>query len=420
MDAVAKARVHLAIPESSVFVREREKPTASIVLDLYRGRALGDGQVTAIVNLVASSVTNLPTEGVTVVDGSGELLSGSDSDNPATDGNQLEYVNRVEDSYRERIESILAPVVGRDNMRARVVANLDFSSDEQTQELYAPNGSQENAAIRSEQRSSTRSNGGARIGGVPGALSNQPSPDIASPINNIDDGGGDKNLNMNGRAGLAFGGDDPKGSSVLNSTVNYEVNRTIRHTRENSGRLQRLSAAVVVNYPMQPNADGELQPTPYSEQRMAQITSLVRQAMGFSAARGDSLEVINAPFSDKPDTLVEPTTPWWQDRHLLAMAQSALKYLLLAIVAWVVWRRLVKPLLDQVPRAPVRLADAKAGAIGEDGTASQDGDEAESSVAARRNRRREHDALVDNTREVAKNDPRLVAAIVRSWMHSNG
>lgn len=420
MDTVAKARVHLAIPESSVFVRQREKPTASIVLDLYRGRALGDGQVTAIVNLVASSVTNLPTEGVTVVDGAGQLLSGSNGKDKASDTNQLEYVNRLEDGYRDRIESILAPIVGRDNLRARVVANVDFSSDEQTQELYAPNGDQANAAIRSEQRSSTRNNGGARIGGVPGALSNQPSPDIASPINNIDDGSGDnKNLNMNGRAGLAFGGDDPKGSSVINSTVNYEVNRTIRHTRENSGRLQRLSAAVVVNYPMQPNADGELQPAPFSQERMAQITSLVREAMGFSAARGDSLEVINVPFSAKPDTVAEPTTPWWQDRHLLAMAQSALKYLALAIAAWFVWRRFVKPLLDQVPTPPMRLADAKAGAIGDDdGVAEDDGSQA--AAAASRNRRREQDALVDSTREVAKNDPRLVAAIVRSWMHSNG
>jgi flagellar M-ring protein FliF len=421
MAAVASARVHLAIPESSVFVREREKPSASIVLDLYRGRALGDGQVTAIVNLVASSVTNLPTEGVTVVDGAGQLLSGSNDQNKATDGNQLEYVTRVEDSYRDRIESILAPVVGRDNIRARVVADVDFSTGEQTEEIYTPNGDQESAAIRSEQRSSTRNNGGARIGGVPGALSNQPSPDIASPINGAEGDTDEQNapLNMNGRTGLAYGGDDPKGSSVSSSTVNYEVNRTIRHTREQSGRLQRLSAAVVVNYPMQAGEDGEMQPTALSDERMAQIKSLVREAMGFSAARGDSLEVINMPFSDKPETIVEPSTPWWQDRQLLAMAQSALKYLLLAIAAWFIWRRMVKPLVDQIPRPPVRLADAKAGNLPDDLPADGEDDELQASLAVSRSRRRQQDALLNNTREVAKNDPRMVAAIVKSWMHAN-
>lgn len=410
MDAVAKARVHLAIPESSVFVREREKPSASIVLDLYRGRALGDGQVTAIVNLVASSVTNLPTEGVTVVDGSGKLLSNNAATaGEATDGSQLEYVDRIEHSYRDRIESILAPIVGRDNIRARVVADVDFSSNEQTQELYTPNGDPAQAAIRSEQRSSTRSNGGPAMGGVPGALSNQPSPEIASPINE------------NNTTTTARKDDGAKGATVSNATINYEVNRTIRHTREQSGQLQRLSAAVVVNYPMQANAEGEMQSMPLAEEQMAQIKSLVREAMGFSAARGDSLEVINMPFTAQPDTVTEPGVPWWQDRQLLAMAESAIKYLLLAIVAWIVWRRLVKPLLDQVPRPPVRLADAKAeaGEMTEDTDDADGNEDLRAAIEAGRGKRRQQDALLTTTREAAKNDPKLVAAIIKSWMHSN-
>ena len=411
MDAVAKARVHLAIPESSVFVREREKPSASIVLDLYRGRALGEGQVTAIVNLVASSATNLPTESVTVVDGSGKLLSDNAATaGNATDGSQLEYVDRIERSYRDRIESILAPIVGRDNIRARVVADVDFSSNEQTEELYAPNGDPTQAAIRSEQRSATRSNGGPGTGGVPGALSNQPSPEIDSPINN---------KNTTTTANNNNNAEGAKGSTVSNATINYEVNRTIRHTREQSGQVQRLSAAVVVNYPMQANAEGEMQPMPLAEEQMNQIKSLVREAMGFSVARGDSLEVINMPFTDQPENVVEPGVPWWQDRQLIAMVESAVKYLLLAIAAWIVWRRLVKPLLDQVPRAPVRLADAKAeaGAVAEE---SDEGNEdLRAAIEAGRGKRRQQDALLTTTREAAKNDPKLVAAIIKSWMHSN-
>ncbi|MES1952316.1 flagellar MS-ring protein [Salinisphaera sp. S4-8] len=410
MDAVAKARVHLAIPESSVFVREREKPTASIVLDLYRGRAISDGQVTAIVNLVASSVTNMPVDGVTVVDGAGKLLSNNaaSADN-AVDGAQLEYVDRIEHSYRDRIESILAPIVGRDNIRARVVADVDFSSNEQTQELYTPNGDPSQAAIRSEQRSSTRTNGGPATGGVPGALSNQPSPEIDSPINN-------QNKTTTAQTG---GKDGAKGSTVSNATINYEVNRTIRHTREQSGQVQRLSAAVVVNYPMQANAEGEMQPMPLSAEQMAQIKSLVREAMGFSAERGDSLEVINMPFTDQPDTVVEPSMPWWQDRQLISMVESAVKYLLLAIVAWIVWRRLVKPLLDQVPRPPVRLADAEAGEMARDTDEDDDTGELRAAIEAGRGKRRQQDALLNTTREAAKNDPKLVAAIIKSWMHSN-
>ncbi|MES1928615.1 flagellar MS-ring protein [Salinisphaera dokdonensis CL-ES53] len=423
--AVGSARVHLAIPESSVFVREREKPTASIVLDLYRGRALGDGQVTAIVNLVASSVTNLPTESVTVVDASGKLLSDNNTKAQASTDTQLAYVTRVEDSYRQSIQSILSPVVGSDNIRAQVVADVDFSTGEQTQEIYTPNGDPDNAAIRSEQSNSTRNNGGAMIGGVPGALSNQPSPDMASPINSPQQqggGAGESNLNMNGRAGLAFGGNDPKGSSVTSSTVNYELNRTIRHTRDQAGRLQRLSAAVVIGYPMQPNAEGELQPMPLSQERMDQIKSLVREAIGFSAARGDSLEVINMPFNAKPDVVTQPSAPWWQDRQLLAMAQNALKYLLLAIVAWFVWRKFIKPMLAQIPNmAPVRLADARNGDIAGDlGVDDPQGQDLSANLNAGRTLRRQQDALLTTTRDAAKNDPRLVAAIVKSWMHANG
>ena len=421
--AVSSARVHLAIPESSVFVREREKPTASIVLDLYRGRALGDGQVSAIVNLVASSVTNLPTESVTVVDASGNLLSDNKATAQAATDTQLAYVTRVEEGYRQSIESILAPVVGSDNIRAQVVADVDFSTGEQTQEIYTPNGDRENAAIRSEQSNSTRNNGGAAIGGVPGALSNQPSPDMASPINSPQQqGDGDANLNMNGRTGLAFGGNDPKGSSVTSSTVNYELNRTIRHTRDQAGRLQRLSAAVVIGYPMQPNADGELQPMPLSQERMAQITSLVREAIGFSAARGDSLEVMNMPFNAKPDVVTQPSMPWWQDRQLLAMAQNALKYLLLAVVAWIVWRKFIKPMIAQIPdMKPVRVADARNGDIAGDlGVDDPQGVDLSANLNAGRTLRRQQDALLTTTREAAKNDPRLVAAIVKSWMHANG
>ncbi len=430
--AVASARVHLAIPESSVFVRERELPSASVILDLYSGRILSDGQVSAIVHLVASSVTNLPVDAITVVDQNGRLLSAQGGPGNGIDGSQLEYVAQIENGYRESIEAILGPVVGRDNIRAQVVADIDFSVGERTEETYRPNQNPADAAIRSQQFNVGTQSGGRAIGGIPGALSNQPAPDVPSPINNPEnpDDGDEAEmdagaLNMAGSGGFAPGpSGTADGPGSRSSTINYEVDRVIRHVRMGTGRVERVSAAVVINYPMQSSEDdsGEMQPVPLSDERMQQIESLVKEAIGFSAARGDSLEVVNVPFNEAPGPLVADAPPWWQDPQIIALAITGVQYLLIAIVAWLLWRKLVKPLLGQLPQlgAPqVATAGGPALPAGDYDDEGEGEPVPNAQTIQRRRRKKQHDELLKTTQDLARNDPKLVAMIIKSWMNSN-
>ena len=452
INEVASARVHLAIPESSVFVRERQQPTASVVLDLYDGRSLSEGQVRAIAHLISSSVTQLPVDAVTVVDAAGHLLSQSGQpDGGGANATQLDYVAQIEQAYRKRIRDILAPVVGGDNVRAQVVADVDFSVGERTQETYGPNQDRNKAAVRSEQRSMNLANGGAGIKGIPGALSNRPSPDEPSPINapQNNNGNNDGNaanngnnpangpLQTTGAAGLTPGG-SPDGSSNTASTINYEIDRTIQHTKLETGRLRHLSAAVVINEAalgVRAQSTGAIEassetdgaaPAPDNAaavaERMQQIRDLVRGAIGYSSERGDSLEVLNTLFVSEPEAATPPPPPWWQDRALIDMATTLLKYLVLAIVAWLLWRKLVKPLIERTPGlapVPTTPTAGAGGASLDPAQANTPSSEQDSEALLRQQRRQQYTALLDNTQELARSDPRMVAMIVKGWM-SNG
>jgi len=452
INEVASARVHLAIPESSVFVRERQQPTASVVLDLYDGRSLSEGQVRAIAHLVSSSVTQLPVDAVTVVDAAGHLLSQSGQpDGGGANATQLDYVAQIEQAYRKRIRDILAPVVGGDNVRAQVVADVDFSVGERTQETYGPNQDRNKAAVRSEQRSMNLANGGAGIKGIPGALSNRPSPDEPSPINTPQNNNGNNDgnaanngnnpangpLQTTGAAGLTPGG-SPDGSSNTASTINYEIDRTIQHTKLETGRLRHLSAAVVINEAalgVRAQSTGAIEassetdgaaPAPDNAaavaERMQQIRDLVRGAIGYSSERGDSLEVLNTLFVSEPEAATPPPPPWWQDRALIDMATTLLKYLVLAIVAWLLWRKLVKPLIERTPGlapVPTTPTAGAGGASLDPAQANTPSSEQDSEALLRQQRRQQYTALLDNTQELARSDPRMVAMIVKGWM-SNG
>ncbi len=267
IDEVSGARVQLAMPKSSVFVRDQKQPKASVVLDLYSGRALAKGQVAAIQNLVASAVPGLPVDAVTIVDGRGHLLSGGGDDAGGADGTRLAYTARVEKSYQQRIQNLLAPIVGADNVRTQVVADLDFAKREHTSENYSPNNGDKPAAIRSRQ-TSQQVDKNANQGGVPGALSNQPTPNAPSPINNPKKPGGNgsggngsgnrqntnntggngnnggSSLQTNGALGLDNSG---RISTSSNDTTNYELDHTIAHVTDPVGQVQRVSVAVVIN-----------------------------------------------------------------------------------------------------------------------------------------------------------------------------
>src|SRR5690606_2225874 len=317
LSAVQSARVHLAIPKPSVFLREQQKPSASVLLNLYAGRTLSREQIAGITHLVSSSVPELPTTSVSVVDQNGNLLS-SDG-NPRMQGEldeqQLAYRHQVEASYIQRITDILEPVVGRDNLRVQVTADLDFSQTEATAEIYKPNQNPAEAAIRSQQTQESV-NGSQTAGGVPGALTNQPAPAATAPITDAPEEGASANTTQ---ANL---------NTHRESVTNYEIDKTVRHTRTPTGTINRLSAAVVVNYrralePAPASAPGQAAAKPVaklealSAEELAKIEALVKEAMGYTAARGDSLNVANVPFT-VPEAAPAPVEPpvWKQPQYI--------------------------------------------------------------------------------------------------------
>ena len=274
---VSSARVHLAIPKQSVFVRERKSPSASVVVNLYAGRNLDRSQVEAITHMVASSISNMESKDVTVVNQKGKLLTQGDVEaGVGRSDSQMQYSQKIEKNYIRRIEDILSPIVGLDGVRAQVVAEIDFTVTEQTQERYNPDFS----AVRSEQLQEDNRVGAAGEFGVPGALSNQPP------------GGGVAPEVATGEEGEAI--ITQPGSSHKSSTRNFELDRTISHTRLAPGSIKRLSVAVLVDERRTRDAEGNVVSEALSESEMTRINALVMDAIGFNKARGDSLNIVNA------------------------------------------------------------------------------------------------------------------------------
>ena len=441
IDEVSGARVQLAMPKSSVFVRDQKQPKASVVLSLYSGRALAKGQVAAIQNLVASAVPGLPVDAVTIVDGRGHLLSGSGNEDGGADGTRLAYTARVEKSYQQRIQDLLAPIVGADNVRTQVVADLDFAKREHTSENYSPNSGDNPAAIRSRQTSQRVDKNGDQ-GGVPGALSNQPTPNAPSPINNPKKPGGNgsggngsgnrqntnntggngnnggSSLQTNGALGLDNSG---RISTSKDDTTNYELDHTIAHVTDPVGQVQRVSVAVVINQKAVGGASAGAKKAAagLSKQQMAQIRSLVRGAIGYSATRGDSVEVMQMPFSAVASDQAAATPAWWQNPSIQGLAIKTLKYLILAIVAWLLWRRLVRPLAERNGLIGDAAAPRRASAsVPPAGETEPDPNAAEQALRAQRRQR--HNDAIRNAQQAARDDPRMVAMIVKEWMKEDG
>jgi flagellar M-ring protein FliF len=406
---VQNARVHLALPKPSLFVREQKSPSASVTLTLQPGRALDDGQINAIVYMISSSVAGLPPGNVTVVDQSGRLLTQSDGAGRDLNAAQLKYANEVENRYQRRIEAILAPMVGSANVRAQVTAQIDFATREQTDEEYQPNQLPNKAAVRSKQMSQSDQIGGPQVGGVPGALSNQPSAPAVAPIEAAKPAAAGNNANTANTAAPRSAATGPQ-NSRHDETTNYEVDRTIRHTQQKAGTVQRLSVAVVVNYS---GTDKNGKPLPMSKDQLAQIESLVRESMGFSSARGDTLNVVNAPFTDNEVTGGE--LPFWQSQSFIDRLFDAGRYLLVLLVAWLLWRKLVRPQLQNrqaVQKAA--LAAANAPMVKPADSTKQSNEE----LAQHRKSQQRVSAEVQSQRirDLADKDPRVVALVIRQWM----
>ncbi|WP_421412830.1 flagellar basal-body MS-ring/collar protein FliF [Serratia plymuthica] len=412
---VQNARVHLALPKPSLFVREQKSPSASVTLTLQPGRALDDGQINAIVYMVSSSVAGLPPGNVTVVDQAGRLLTQSDGAGRDLNAAQLKYANEVENRYQRRIEAILAPMVGNANVHAQVTAQIDFATREQTDEEYQPNQLPNQAAVRSQQMSQSEQLGGPQVGGVPGALSNQPSAPATAPIETAKANAAAGN-NANGAKpntaatrSTAANGSGPQ-NTRRDETTNYEVDRTIRHTQQKAGTVQRLSVAVVVNYR---GVDKDGKPLPMSKEQLAQIESLVRESMGFSSSRGDTLNVVNTPFTDTEVTGGE--LPFWQTQNFIDRLFDAGRYLLVLLAAWLLWRKLVRPQLQNrqaVQQAALAAANAPMAKPADNNKPSNE------ELAQHRKSQQRVSAEVQSQRirDLADKDPRVVALVIRQWM----
>lgn len=425
IQSVDSARVHLAIPKSSVFVRDQEKPTASVVLNLYAGRVIDQAQVAAIVHLVASSVPELNPKNVTVVDQQGNLLTNNSEVTAAgLNSSQLAYLRRIEADFVKRIETILKPIVGNDNVRAEVTAELDFSQNEQTAETYRPNPEPKDAAVRSRQSVETLNTEGSAPAGVPGAMSNQPPGAATAPITLANNPGNQAN-----RSATIT---NPN-SSHREATTNYEVDKTIRHTKEAVGSIKRLSAAVVVNYKVI-YEKGELRHVPLTPAEMGQINGLVKEAMGFNVPRGDTVNVVNASFAgtEQPvrkslmDLLMEILTGLGE--WIRTNPGDFLKYLFLSVLTMYVLFFIVRPVIKKLTHVDKSLPATPSQAEveqGEGGIHIIEGDNeplgepAHELTPEEREQQIRMASYADNleaVRALTRDDPRIIAQIIRGWI----
>lgn len=339
LSSVQSARVHLALPNQNGFFREQQKPSASVLLTLHRGRTLDRNQVAGIVHLVASSVPELDPKAISVIDDAGALLSNSPDAQGTADLQQLQYTQNLEQTFSRRIMELLEPVVGRSNVKAQVAAEVDFSQSESTFEQHKPNQTSEAAAIRSQQVVESSNGGAAGSAGVPGAASNQPPGPTSAPINAPPAGTG---------SAQAAG---PNSQSRRESVTNYEVDKTVRVVKASAGAVKRMSAAVVVNHRSITDASGKTVTKPLTDDEMAKINALVREAIGFNKERGDSVNVMNSPFVTEARTVVD--VPWWQRAETQDLARTVAWPAGMLLLGLLVTFGLVRPAIKQAMRPPV-------------------------------------------------------------------
>ncbi len=390
VSAVGGARVHLAIPKPSVFLRDQQKPSASVLVNLNSGRTLEPGQVSAIVHLVSSSVPDLLVKNVAVIDQNGNLLSAQNDtlQQNGLDPGQLKYVKTMEQDYVRRIESIVLPVVGDANVHAQVTADVDFSQTEQAEETWRPNQVAAAAAIRSQTTNESSTGAGSPGGGVPGALSNQPPSPAAAPIE--------------GQGAASSPAGNTSTATTKNSAVSYEVDKSLKHIRYATGNVKRLSVAVVVNYRKITSKSGKVSYKPRTPEEMEQINKLVREAMGYTESRGDSVTVANTAFNVAEAQALE-TVPFWKEPGTHAMAWEIGKNLLIAAVVLFVFFKVLRPMFRTAMTPPpvVEPSETSANARG--------------ALPAPANQPPYQNNL-DSAKLLARNEPALVANIVRGWV----
>jgi len=395
---IQSARVHLAVPKPSLFVREQKAPTASVSVNLINGRTLDEGQIVAITHLISSAVTGLAAENVTLVDQRGNLLTQSGMRGLQT--SQLKYTNDIEFDYQQRIQRMLAPLVGENNVRAQVTAQIDFTQLEQTQEQYQPNSDPQKMAIRSRQASQAEQGNNSGTGGVPGALSHQPPTPATAPITQPLGVSDSKRP-----AGQPF-------NNRNDETTNFELDRTLIHSKSSIGRIERLSVAVVINHLPQ-GEEGSV--SAMSDEQLARLNTLVQEAIGYQATRGDSINIMHAPFNGLVD---EPPLPLWQQASFHTLLMNLFRYLVVAIIAWIMWRKLVQPSWERHQQTTLRQMELEKEARDEAAAAQKHA--AENDVRQRAQQRAHTEISTQQLRELAEQEPRVIALVLRQWMNQEG
>jgi flagellar M-ring protein FliF len=420
--AVETARVHLGLSKPSVFLKDQQKPTASVLVNLRAGRTLDHGQVSAIIHLVSNSVPDLPPKNVSVVDQSGTLLSDPPRDEAGLlDESQLKYVRDVEQGLMRRVEGILTPVLGADNVRAQVTAELDFTRGEKAAETYKPNQDPKNSAVRSQQTTEATSRDGNKDGGVPGALTNQPPADAKAPINGPKTAPG------------APGAPLPPLSESKDATTNYELDKVIDYVQRPAGSIKRLSVAVVVNNRREVDAKGTVTFRPLSVAEKAQLLELVQQAVGFDKTRGDLVSVVNTSFNAAERDAAGPELPWWKQPENIELAKEAARYLLFAILGAYLWFGYIRPAFRKINGTAVVEKDKDAEKDAKDGeTPGREVLASEESELLAMGQTPDVAALTDQQAEVpldplqvdirelkamAMQEPKLMAAVLRGWVN---
>ncbi|MEF7613070.1 flagellar basal-body MS-ring/collar protein FliF [Aquincola sp. MAHUQ-54] len=400
LGSVEAVRVHLALPNQNGFFREQQKPSASILLTLHPGRTLDRSQIAGIVHLVSSSVPELNPKAVSVLDQTGALLSDPpDGSAQSLDEQQLKRVQQIEAIYLKRVTDILEPVVGRDNLRANVTAELDFSQSESTSEQFRPNQGPDAAAVRSQQSLESTNGINPMPSGVPGAATNQPPVPAAAPINGA-------SQPLQGAQGGGAGGNQLR----RENTTNYEVDKTVRVTRGATGTVKRLTAAVVVNHRTTTDPKGKTATVPLTQEELDKLTSLVQESIGFNKDRGDSVKLINAPFRVEPPK-EEEDVPLWKQQEVRDLLQTGAVPLSLALVALIIVFGLVRPALKAArPPEPEPEAAPQLDAMLDEPVALP-GDEALAALEGPKSIEK-----LEQARALARENPLVVANIVRGWI----
>lgn len=407
VQGVQNARVHLALPKPSVFLRDSHRATASVMLQLYPGRVLDQGQVGAIVHLVASSVPDLGASDVTVVDQAGSLLSSPDDNSESAISNrQLEYTHKLEEGYQRRIVELLEPLVGAGRVRATVTADVDFTVQEETRENYDP----QKTAVRSEQTSNETRKGGDGVEGIPGALSNQPPGTSGAPViaGATPTPGSPAQAAPPGQATAASTGPS---SSSQRSTRNFEVDRTLAYIKEPVGTLKRLSIGVVLDNWQKTDEDGKVTTTPMSEEDIKRFTQLVRESIGLKDDRGDKIDVMNQAFKNNGPIGPVDGPPLWQNPMVGQIAKQLVGAGLVLLVAFLILRPLMKS-LTKGGRATARLTgeDLSADRVSLSGKGAANAIKLSPSF----------EQQIAAARTLVGQDPKRAAQVVKDWVAADG